>query len=137
MWDYIPQITCCEIQQRSFNINFAKVLFTGLKYKKALTAIKGKSAFQTIAIELYKQPKETNRNYFSRLVISSIRVSVVSKTDDEVYVSSTIKMYSYFSFVFSTVPKKVQLLKILESDVGTLKIITTMKKWYRRTQYFF
>ena len=66
--------------------------------------------FQTIAIELYKQPKETNRSYFSR--ISSIRVGVVAKTDDEVYVSSTIKLYSYFSFVFSTVPKKVQLLKI-------------------------
>ena len=116
MWDYIPQITCCEIQQRSFTINFAKVLFTGLKYKKALTAIKGKSAFQTIAIELYKHPKETNRNYFSRLVISSFRVGVVAQTDDVsssmVYVSSTIKMYSYFSFVFSTVPKKVQLFKI-------------------------
>ena len=46
--------------------------------------IKGKSAFQTIAIELYKQPKETNRNSFSRLVISSVRVDVVAKTDDEV-----------------------------------------------------
>ena len=78
--------------------------------------IKGKSAFQTIAIELYKHPKETNRNYFSRLVISSFRVGVVAQTDDVsssmVYVSSTIKMYSYFSFVFSTVPKKVQLFKI-------------------------
>ena len=68
--------------------------------------------FQTVAIQLYKQPKETNRNYFSRLVIRSIRVGVVAKTDDEAYVSSTIKMYSYFSFVFSTLPKKVQLLKI-------------------------
>ena len=132
MWDYIPQITCCEIQQRSFTRNFAKVLFTGLKYKKALTAIKGKSAFQIIAIELYKQPKETNRNYFSRLVISSFRVGVVAQTDNVsssmVYVSSTIKMYSYFSFVFSTVPKKVQLFNESESDVATLKMITTMKK---------
>ena len=40
------------------------------------------------------------------------RVGVVAKTDDEIYVSRTINMYSYFSFVFSTVPKKVQLLKI-------------------------
>ena len=40
--------------------------------------------FQTIMIELYKQPKETNRNYFSRLLISSIKVRVVGKTDDEV-----------------------------------------------------
>ena len=67
--------------------------------------------FQTTAIELYKQPKETNRIFFSRLAISSIRFGV-AKTDDEVYASSTIKMYSCFSFVFSTVPKKVQLWKI-------------------------
>ena len=66
--------------------------------------------FQTTAIELYKQLKETN-NFFSRLVISSIRFGV-AKTDDEVYASSTIKMYSCFSFVFSTVSKKVQLWKI-------------------------
>ena len=47
-----------------------------------------------------------------RLAISSIRVGVVAKTDDEVYVSSIIKVYSYYSFVFSILPKKVQLLKI-------------------------
>ena len=48
------------------------------------------------------------------LVISSIRVSVVVKTDDEVYVLSIMKMYSYFSLVFSAVPKKVQLLELLK-----------------------
>ena len=37
---------------------------------------------------------------------------MVAQTDDEVYVSITIKMYSYLSFVFSTVLKKVQLLKV-------------------------
>ena len=80
--------------------------------KSSLGGIKEKSAFQTTAIELYKQPKETNRIYFSRLVISSIMVGMVAKTDDEVYVSAIIKMCSYFSFAFSAVPKKVQLLKI-------------------------
>ena len=35
-----------------------------------------------------------------------------AKSDDEIYVLSTIKMYSYFSFVFSTVLEKVELLKI-------------------------
>ena len=110
-------ITCHRLLNKKYNKgltrNSTKVLFTALKYKKSSHGdIKGKSAFQTIAIELHKQPKGTNRNHFSRLVISSIRVGVVAKTDDEVYVSSTIKMYSYFSFVFSTVPKKVQLLKI-------------------------
>ena len=41
----------------------------------------------------------------------SIRVGVVKKTDDEIYVFSKIKIHSYFSLVFSTVPKKVELLK--------------------------
>ena len=60
---------------------------------------------------LNSQKKQTEKECL-RLEISSIRVGVLAKTDDEVYVSSTIKMYSYFLFVFSTVPKKVQLLKI-------------------------
>ena len=37
---------------------------------------------------------------------------MVAKIDDEVYVLSIIKIYSYFSFIFSVVPKKVELLKI-------------------------
>ena len=61
---------------------------------------------------LYKQPKKQTEKERLRLVISSTKVGVVSKTDDEVYVSSTIKMFSNFLLVFSTVPKKVQLLKI-------------------------
>ena len=61
----------------------------------------------------FKQLKQTEKARL-RLVISSIKVGVFAKTDDELYVSGTIKMYSYFLFVFSTVPKKVQLLKILK-----------------------
>ena len=34
------------------------------------------------------------------------------KIDDDTYVWSTTKIYSYFSFVFSIVPKIVTLLKI-------------------------
>ena len=37
---------------------------------------------------------------------------MVTKTDDEIYVLSTTNIYRYFSFVFSTVPKKIELLKI-------------------------
>ena len=94
--------------------NLTKVLFTTLNYKKKRDNIKGNYAFQATAIELYKQPKETNRKRTPKisLVISSISVGVVGKTDDEVYVSSIIKIYSYFLFVFTTVPKRVQLLKI-------------------------
>ena len=41
-------------------------------------------------------------------------MGMVAKTDDEIYVLSTIKIYSHFSFVFSAVSKKVKLLKILK-----------------------
>ena len=39
---------------------------------------------------------------------------MVAKTDDEIYVLSTTKIYSHFSFVFTAVSKKVKLLKILK-----------------------
>ena len=41
-------------------------------------------------------------------------MGMVAKTDDEIYVLSTIKIYSHFSFVFSVVSKKVKLPKILK-----------------------
>ena len=47
-----------------------------------------------------------------RIVINSVEVCVVSKTNDEVYVSNTTKMCIYFSFVLSDMPKKFHLLKI-------------------------
>ena len=113
LWDYIPQITQCEIQQRSFTRNFTKRLFTALKYKKAFTAILEENLrFKQLRLNYKNSQKK--QTYFSRLVSSSIRVGAVTETDDKFYVSSTIKMYSYFSYVFSTVPKKVQLLKILK-----------------------
>ena len=45
----------------------------------------------------------------------SFRLGVVPKIDDEVYVSNTIKMCIYYSFVFSIVSKEVQLLKTLKA----------------------
>ena len=33
-----------------------------------------------------------------KLVLSSIRVGVVAKTDDEIYILSTVEIHSYFSF---------------------------------------
>ena len=59
----------------------------------------------------------------------STGVDVVAKTDDEVYVLSIIKIYSYFSFVFSIRLKKDRVLGTIESDLATLKIFTTMLKW--------
>ena len=52
------------------------------------------------------------RQEYLRSVIRSIRVTAVAKTDDEIYILSTTKIYTYISFIFSTVPKKVELLKI-------------------------
>ena len=89
------------------------MLFTALKYKKALTVIlKETLRFKQLRLNYINSQKKQTEKERLRLVISSIRVGVIVKTDYEVYVSSTIKMYSYFSFVFSTVPKKVQLLKV-------------------------
>ena len=42
----------------------------------------------------------------------STGVDVVAKTDDEVYVLSIIKVYSYFSFVFSIRLKKIEFLEL-------------------------
>ena len=57
-----------------------------------------------------KQPKPKSKK--GHKIMVSIGLDGVSKTDDESYVLSTIKFYSKFSFVFSVVPKKVELLKI-------------------------
>ena len=91
--------------------------------KKLPRRYEGKYAFQTVAIELYKQPKTKKENKTKkeqtknppkniRLVIVSIGLDVVTKIDDEVYVLSIIKICSSFLFVYSVVPKKVELLKI-------------------------
>ena len=62
-------------------------------------------------MELYKQPKmKTAKKENIRLG----GVDVVAKTGDEIFVLSIIKIYSYFLFVFSVVPKKDELLKILK-----------------------
>ena len=55
--------------------------------------------------------KQQKKKEHTRLVIFSIEIDVVARSDDEIYVLSTIKIYSYFSFVFSVVAKKVESLK--------------------------
>ena len=76
-------------------------------------------------LQLKKTNKQNKKNkQHVRLVISSIREVVAVKTDDEVYILGTIKIYSYFSSVFPTVPKKVKLLKISK----VLQLLTTTQK---------
>ena len=64
-------------------------------------------------IESDRQPKKQTKQNI-RLAINSVRVGMVAKTNDEIYVLKTIKTYSYFSFIFSNMSKKVELLKILK-----------------------
>ena len=53
----------------------------------------GKSAFQTMANELHKKSKKThkttNKLYWARRT---------TKTDEEIYVLSSVKVCSYFSY---------------------------------------
>ena len=58
------------------------------------------------------QKNPTTKKKKIKLAIVSNGVDVVAKTDDEIYVWNIIKIYSYFSFVLSVVPKKIELLKI-------------------------
>ena len=83
----------CNVEKKPFTRNLTRVLFTALKYKKALTAIlKENLHFKQLWLNYINSQKKQTEKEHLRLVISSIRVAVVAKTDDEVYVSSTIKM---------------------------------------------
>ena len=65
------------------------------KIKNLPGRYEGKSKFQTFTTELYKQRKRKTKKEHIRLVIFSIGTDVVGKTDDEVYVLSIIKIYSF------------------------------------------
>ena len=75
------------------------MLFTALKYKKALTAIlKEKLRFKQLRLNYINSQKKQTEKERLRLVISSIRVGVVAKTDDDFYVSSTLICIVTFHF---------------------------------------
>ena len=87
--------------------------------------MKKKYALLTTAIELYKLPKTKTKKEHIRLVIASTGVDVIAKTDNQIYVLSIIKICSYFSFVFSVVLKRVELLK-------RLKVIQLLSKYMEK-----
>ena len=61
------------------------MLFTALRYEKALTAIlKENLRFKQLQLNYIGSQKKQTEKECLRLVISSIRVGVVAKTDDEV-----------------------------------------------------
>ena len=78
---------------------------------------------------MYTAKTKTKKEHLT-LVISSTRVSVATKTDDEIHVLFTIKIYTfyYFSF-FLYCAKEGRVVENIGSDLATLKIITTMQKW--------
>ena len=99
------------IQQRCFARNLT-VLFAELKDKESsLTIIKVNLRFRQLRLNYINNWKKAKEEHL-RLVTTAIRVGVIAKTDDEVYVLSIMKIYSYFSSVFSTEPKKFELLNI-------------------------
>ena len=57
----------------------------------------------------YINSQKQNKKERIKLVIVSIGDDVVTKTDDEIYVLSVIKIYSFYFF---SVSRKVELLKI-------------------------
>ena len=77
--------------------------------------------FKQLQLNYINNQKQKQKEY-KRLVIGSIGVDVVVKIVDDVYVLIIIKIYSYFGFVFSIVPKKLDLLKI-SKVLATLKIL--------------
>ena len=72
------------------------MLFAAWKDKKALTAI-WRNVCVSNNCDWIIETIRKNKQHL-RLVISSIRVGVVVKTDDEIYVLSTIKIYSFHLF---------------------------------------
>ena len=48
---------------------------------------------------------------------------MVAKINDDVYVLSIVKIYSYFSFFFLCCAKEGRVFENIESDVATLKIL--------------
>ena len=57
----------------------------------------------------YINSQKQNKKERIKLVIVSIGDDVVTKTDDEIYVLSVFKIYSFYFF---SVSRKVELLKI-------------------------
>ena len=80
----------------------------------------------SIPIKLHKQPKKHTKKEHTRLVISTIRVGVVTKTIDEIYVLSTI-----------TKSKKVELLKISKEMWLTLKLLPQLRNGREEENKFF
>ena len=106
LWDYRPSIASSEIQ----HIRFARILL-----KSLIAALKDKKQNQ----------KAKTKTEHIKIIIVSIGVDIVAKTDDEIYALHIIKTYSFH--LFSLLCQRSSCEDI-EGDVATLKILTTMRK---------
>ena len=95
--------------------NLLKALIAALKDKKAPTTIQRKIETKT-------------KKEHKRLEIVSSGVDAVAKTDDEIYVLSIIKINSFHLFSMLCQRSCCRVIENVESDVATLKILTTMQK---------
>ena len=68
-------------------------------------------------IELYKQSKTASKKEHIRLVIVSVGVDVVAKTDDGIYVLNTIKTYDYLFICLFCCAKEGWVVKNIKSNV--------------------
>ena len=68
-------------------------------------------------IELYKQSKTASKKEHIRLVIVSVGVDVVAKTDDRIYVLNTIKTYDYLFICLFCCVKEGWVVKNIKSNV--------------------
>ena len=70
------------------------------------------------------QKRNNNKKEHIRLVIDFTGVDVIAKTDDGIYILSIIKIYSFH--LFSLLCQRRSCCWNIESNVATLKILTTM-----------
>ena len=90
-----------------------------------ITALKGKKGtYDYVKENLYfKQSRLKYLNNLKQKQKNNLRlcpIGVDVATGNEMFILSTTKIYSYFQFLFS-------VLRKVERDVATLKIVTTMQ----------
>ena len=108
------------------------MLFAALKDKKKPSGrYEGKYAFQAIAIELYKQPKQTKKR--TPKIINNLFIYYLF-----IYLLIIcLKYYKniYLLFIcFLYCAKEGQVVENIEGDVATLNIVTATLKWKRRRE---
>ena len=104
--DYRPSLASSEIQ----HIRFARILL-----KSLIAALKDKKQNQ----------KAKTKTEHIKIIIVSIGVDIVAKTDDETMPYILSKLTVFICFLCCA---NGRVVEDIEGDVATLKILTTMRK---------